>query len=160
MSYTFRGITAPDETLESLKDYVEHGLPPGDFLHAVLSNDLRRACAFADERNLPAIPALSAWVYNEAPMQCWGSPEIVRSWILRMHEERESANKESGTLGYYVVNEKVEGQKDPQQHLVSAKNSAAALRAVTEPRFTVAAATTEDAIALTAKGVKVTEAGQ
>jgi hypothetical protein len=56
-------------------------------------------------------------------------------------------------MPYYIVNENSDGEK--KQHLVSAKTQAAALKAIVEPRYSVVSATTEDAIALTAKGVKV-----
>jgi len=64
--------------LESLTRYVEKRVPPGDFLRAVLENDLVRAVQYADEiaeRNL------STWVrycFNKIPSGVWGSTEAVR----------------------------------------------------------------------------------
>lgn len=83
MSYQFRGYVVSDEMLEALNAYAEHGRPVGDFLTAVLANDLMEACGRADDYNLPNLPAFSAWVYNECPSPAHGSREKVRAWIAK-----------------------------------------------------------------------------
>ena len=67
--------------LDSLQRYVNAGVPLGSFLEAVISNNLRRACEQADDQNIHLIPVYVAWLYNEAPGGCWGSPESYQKWI-------------------------------------------------------------------------------
>ena len=69
------------KNLDGLKRYVEHHIPTGDFLKAVLENDLTEAVARADDENQRVIPIYVSWLYNEAPSKCWGSPEAVRAWL-------------------------------------------------------------------------------
>jgi hypothetical protein len=71
----------PSETMTCLTLYVRHHWPVGDFLMAVLSNDLRNAIGRADEKNLPALPAIVMFLHNEVPARCWGSPERVAAWL-------------------------------------------------------------------------------
>jgi hypothetical protein len=80
MSYTFRDFTIPDRMMGGIRRWIEHRVPPGDFLMAVLRNDLQEACGRADDENLRNIPAYVAYLYNEAPRECWGSPEKVAIW--------------------------------------------------------------------------------
>jgi hypothetical protein len=50
----------PPITKECIEGYVTYGLPPGHFLYAVLTNNLRDAIGAADERNGPALPHIVA----------------------------------------------------------------------------------------------------
>lgn len=68
-------------TLDSLQRYAEHHIPTGDFLHAVLANDLRDAFGRADEENCEALFHIAAYCYNEMPGASWGSPEKVQAWL-------------------------------------------------------------------------------
>lgn len=68
---------------DGMRLYVEHGIQPGSFLTAVLSNDLMRALGRADDINLHALPAYGRFLYNDAPSWCFGSPEKVEAWIER-----------------------------------------------------------------------------
>jgi hypothetical protein len=73
-------MTIPEHTLHQLRAYVENGDSMGDFLTAVMSNNLMRACQSGDEANLAALVELMSYVYVETPMLCHGSIEIVREW--------------------------------------------------------------------------------
>ena len=68
-------------TLDALERYVEHGIPPGDFLQAVLSNDLVDAVQRADANNQRALLALVQYVYNEVPSDCYGNREVIEARI-------------------------------------------------------------------------------
>ena len=81
VGYTFRGIAIPIVTAEGLDRYVRERCPVGSFLEAVLSNNLREACAHANEDNAVALWAIVGWLYNEAPGLCWGSAERVEAWL-------------------------------------------------------------------------------
>lgn len=71
----------PDHMREHAREYVEQGASVGDFLFAVLSNDLVGAFGRADATNKAAMAQWARWLYNEAPSRCWGSPEKVRAWL-------------------------------------------------------------------------------
>ena len=74
-------VDVPQHTLESLKAYIETGRPSGGFLHAVLVNDLRGACARADRLNRHALYDIVYWLTNNAPSGCWGSESRVDEWL-------------------------------------------------------------------------------
>lgn len=76
--------------------YLLHGISPGSFGLAVLENDLREACARADEENQRALYRHVYFLYNYAPSGCWGSPEQVNEWIAR---HRSSSSETSGRVG-------------------------------------------------------------
>jgi hypothetical protein len=57
----------PEMTRGSIMRYVEHGIQPGGFLTAVLSNDLYNATGRADRENLAALPAIVRWFANNCP---------------------------------------------------------------------------------------------
>ncbi len=80
--YTFRGFSIPTYILNALQRYIENGDPPGDFLSAVICNDLTEAVARADDHNVLNLPAYVAYLYNEAPSECWGSKENMQAWIV------------------------------------------------------------------------------
>ncbi len=83
MSYTFRNFYIPERMMPALKNYTEHGEIPGDFLQAVISNDLSGAVGRADEENLANLPAFVAYLYNEVPAGAWGSREKMYKWRSR-----------------------------------------------------------------------------
>lgn len=64
-----------------LEDWVNLGDPGGDFFRAVLENDLRQACRTADAVSALYLVDLVHLIYNYAPAECWGSPNIVSQWI-------------------------------------------------------------------------------
>jgi hypothetical protein len=73
----------PQHCREGLRRYVEHGVPTGHFLEALLSNDLRETYARADDENGRHVRDYVMWLYNEAPCGCWGSPEKYRDWLAQ-----------------------------------------------------------------------------
>ena len=90
MTYTFRGLTLPDELEASIRRYVDQGVPTGGFLQACIENDLSGACARADEQNWPLIPVIVAYLRNECPSYCWGFDGAFKRWIEVKRKERES----------------------------------------------------------------------
>ena len=69
------------DTLDSLIRYAKDRIPTGGFLHAVLRNDLRDACARADSGNLATLADIVRFCYWEIPADCWGSPDHVDEWL-------------------------------------------------------------------------------
>ena len=47
--------------------YIEQGVPPGDFLTAVITNDLLLATSHADDTSLAALRDIVRFFYNEPP---------------------------------------------------------------------------------------------
>ena len=81
MTDRFDYTQIPESSMAALRLYIERRVRPGDFLTAVLENDLMRACCHADGTNIDLIPVYAAYLYNEAPINCHGSPEAVRAWL-------------------------------------------------------------------------------
>ena len=81
--YKFRDYVIRQEMMEALERYLDHGIPTGGFLRAVLAHDLMEACQRSDHWNLPNLPAYAAYMYNEIPSNCHGSYKIVDAWIAQ-----------------------------------------------------------------------------
>lgn len=63
--------------------YIIHGVPTGDFLGAVLSNDFVDAVGRADLTNTRYLKEWAQFVYGvvpASPIRAWGSREIVENW--------------------------------------------------------------------------------
>ena len=61
--------------------YIVEGAPPGDFLHAVFSDKLVHSFSKADENNQKVMRDYAGFLYNHAPIPCWGSGKAVQEWI-------------------------------------------------------------------------------
>lgn len=81
-------MVIPPHMMKRLRAYIEQGAPTGDFLRAVLTNDLREAVARADDTNILILPAYVRYLYNEADGRCWGSPAKVQAWVARHEQAR------------------------------------------------------------------------
>lgn len=79
----YRGILFPTWALAPLVAWVEHGRDPGDFLRAVLANDLIGAVTMADDLNLPLVAAIAVFCRGRLPHDAWGSSEKVQAWAER-----------------------------------------------------------------------------
>jgi len=86
MPYKFRQFHIPDRMMPGIKRYLEQGIEPGDFLVAVICNNLHGAIGQADDENLANLPAFVGYFYNETPRGCWGSQEIMEKWIAKFKE--------------------------------------------------------------------------
>lgn len=71
----------PEHLREGLADYILERVPPGDYLRAVLSNDLRGTFERGDDESIAGLQPTVSWLYNHAPARCWGSREGVASWL-------------------------------------------------------------------------------
>lgn len=70
-----------EDAKQSLKRYEEHNIPCGDFLTAVLSNDLFEAVGRADETSVFIIVPLVHWIYNNLRRDCWGDADTAKAWV-------------------------------------------------------------------------------
>jgi hypothetical protein len=73
----------PERMREGLRRYIVDRVQPGDFLTAVICNDLRNAVGRADAENLSLIPLYVRWFYNVAPNQSHGSLSRMNTWLDR-----------------------------------------------------------------------------
>lgn len=78
----------PEYMHGAIRRYYENGIPPGDFLTALLNNNLKETYARADDTNVRAIKGYVMWFYNEAPAGSWGYDGAVKSWIERFQETK------------------------------------------------------------------------
>jgi hypothetical protein len=83
----------PQRTMDSIEAWIGHGLVPGSFLQAVLSNHLAESFARADEENRAALYEIVAWLVNCAPHGCFGSSLAVANWANRKRAERARAER-------------------------------------------------------------------
>lgn len=70
----------PSHMHGAIERYIVQGIPPGSFLTAVLSNDLKEAVARADHENQESLVNWVKFLYNHVPGAAWGSPEKVTAW--------------------------------------------------------------------------------
>lgn len=94
MTYRFNEFYIPTRMMGGIQRYVEHGIVPGDFLCAVIQNDLKEAVRKADEENMRNLPAYVSYFYIEAPSECWGSPKHMSQWI-KFHQDKRKCQEES-----------------------------------------------------------------
>ena len=74
----------PERMRGALARWIQHGIAPGDFLTAVLKNDLAEACLRADDENIHLLCDYIKFLQNYAPMGCWGSPKDFDNWQRRV----------------------------------------------------------------------------
>ena len=91
-----RSTMIPRDTKSGIDRYVDHGVPTGSFLRAVLSNDLFEAIIKADSDNQLALAAICRYVYDYTPNTCHGSPEAVANWIKFHRATPVEANNAAG----------------------------------------------------------------
>ena len=89
--FVFRGTQLPEHLQKSLEAYVVNGRSTGGFLRAVIDNDLRIACASADEKNVVLIHVIVAYLYNECPTGCWGFTGASKAWLDKKQAERDQS---------------------------------------------------------------------
>ena len=69
------------EAIEGLIRYVNDKIPTGDFLYAVLCNDLTQSFARADWMNTRHMSKIVTYVYTYVPMVAKGNKEKVDEWL-------------------------------------------------------------------------------
>lgn len=73
----------PEHLREGIEGHIATGREVGSFLTALLSNDLRDAVCRADDVNRLRLRDIVVFLVNDAPADCWGSPEKVAAWRER-----------------------------------------------------------------------------
>lgn len=80
----------PEHIRGGVERYIEHGVPPGSFLTAVIEGDLFAAMEAADDINQKRMFDICCWFYNHAPRGSYGSPESMKHWLAVKAKEREN----------------------------------------------------------------------
>jgi len=85
-TYTYNLIevdwdTCPISVRRSLQRYYEDHGSVGDFLTAVLCNDLMKALTRADHVNRYRLFEICRFIHNHLPMGSYGTPEKVEAWV-------------------------------------------------------------------------------
>ena len=75
------GKPVPPHNHQGLINYIVDHIAPGSFLTNVLCNDLKAACVSADWPNAYNMWNVVNFLYNHAPIQCWGDREKFNKWI-------------------------------------------------------------------------------
>jgi hypothetical protein len=73
----------PARTVEALERYIMHGIRPGSFLQAAISNNFVEVMMRADLENFFNLPALAHFLRWEMPSIAWGSAEKMEAWIKK-----------------------------------------------------------------------------
>ena len=81
----------PKHLISSLADFFIDGVPVGSFLQSVLTNDLKMACAKADEYSQKGLWDIVNFCYNVLACSSWGSQEAYDSWIA-LHQKMRKQN--------------------------------------------------------------------
>jgi hypothetical protein len=71
----------------SLERYLNHGIPCGSFLMAVLENNLMEAFGRADIGNSANLKNIVGYVYMHVPSNAWGSKEKVNEFLKQFERE-------------------------------------------------------------------------
>ncbi len=71
----------PSHMRKSAQEYLEQGILYSDFLEAVMSNQLVQAFLQADDVNTRFMKEWASFLYNECPMNSYGSKDTVTDWI-------------------------------------------------------------------------------
>lgn len=79
--YQFREFYIPHRMMGGLERWVKQAIPPGDFLRAVLENDLMEALGRADDENIRNLAAYGGFLFNECPVECYGSKAKMVKWV-------------------------------------------------------------------------------
>jgi hypothetical protein len=80
----------PEHMRDGLVLWIEHGIMTGNFMTALMENDLMEAMGRADDENANNIKSWCIFLYSYAPRGCFGSPERVKMW--RSHKGLEGYN--------------------------------------------------------------------
>jgi len=71
----------PRHMVQGVVTYSLIGLPTGDFLQRIISNDLFGAYQHADYLNKPQLHRYAEFFLLHAPEGCYGSQEIYEKWV-------------------------------------------------------------------------------
>jgi len=71
----------PERMMPGIDRYVNHKVRPGNFLQAIICNDLKLAYHYADDENYVNIPAYVDYFHWYVPGNCHGSRKAMLDWL-------------------------------------------------------------------------------
>jgi len=83
----YQGLQIPEYMHESLVHYIARRVPVGDFLQAVIENNLKVAATKADDQNREALAVYPVFLNMWAPSECHGHEFAYQMWLadLKYH---------------------------------------------------------------------------
>lgn len=78
----------PQNLRLGMQRYIEHGIPPGSFLEAVIQNKLIESFRRADEDAQMLLPEIIKWILKWMPYQKFGA-EGYKNWTRECFEARQ-----------------------------------------------------------------------
>jgi hypothetical protein len=81
LSFSVDGQCIPGYMHNGIVQYIANGVIPGDFLRAVICNDLKKAVHHADDTNKVLLHLYVIFFYNYSPAPCQGSYEKMMEWV-------------------------------------------------------------------------------
>lgn len=78
---TARPEEFPEHIWDGFKRYMLHGIRPGDFLTALLSNDLLEVFNRGDDEALAGLRVTVQFMYNNCPLGSFGDKECFQYWL-------------------------------------------------------------------------------
>ena len=70
----------PESSRTAVAYWIMEGSAVGDFLLAVITNDLRKTVALGDPENVAALRDYVTYFHNFTPSGCWGNEVSYRTW--------------------------------------------------------------------------------
>jgi len=83
MEYDIDYSRLPEHIREGMRRYIEEGCPPGRFLQHVIKNKLVDSFGLADPTNKVRMHDICSFMYNQAPLPCWGNATRYNEWIKK-----------------------------------------------------------------------------
>ena len=71
----------PEHLHQEIDNYINNHVRPGNFLSAIIFNELRNSVELADFENIGQFLAYLGFFKNHAPKECWGSREAFTNWL-------------------------------------------------------------------------------
>lgn len=93
--YVSYGKYIPMRMMDGIFRWVNEGILPGDFLQAVIKNDLFGAVAGADDENQFNLLAYIHFFHNNTPGDCFGSSKKMLAWRKAHNKRKEKENNDT-----------------------------------------------------------------
>jgi len=100
----------PQHIRDTLLRYLQFGCPPGSFMTAVLSNDLRGALSNADAASLDGLKSIWLFTVNEMPGLAVGGSDDVSRWISDEALRKTTMNSQIGEKAIKILAGTHQGQ--------------------------------------------------
>jgi hypothetical protein len=89
----------PKDFADPFYNYLVHGWEPGSCFTSVLANDFYMAMQRSHPANsVQAFKALSGWIRDTLPPQCYGSYQAVDEWCKLSSEDRRAVLENRGLV--------------------------------------------------------------